>query len=138
MKNKLNKILKLKINDLRKEKILKSDLLMHSFKDGLDIVYAPFDHINKEAKIVIIGITPGWTQLKEAYKYIIKNQHLDTKTLMNFAKRKASFSGVMRNNLISWLDQIQLSKFLKVTSCKNLFDNLEDDEIDTLFDGVMI
>ncbi len=48
---------------------LSNDLLIDESGD-LSIFYAPFDHINVDAKIVICGITPGFQQailaLKEA------------------------------------------------------------------------
>ena len=64
MQNLLNKIKAIGLDDLKKEIILKSDLVIHSDNKGLDVVYAPFEHINNKAKVVIVGITPGWTHLK--------------------------------------------------------------------------
>ena len=34
----------------------------------LDIFYAPFDYLNRDAKIVIIGITPGLQQMTNAIR----------------------------------------------------------------------
>src|SRR3546814_17754774 len=31
----------------------------HHGQKSLDIAYAPFDHVNRQAEIVIVGLTPG-------------------------------------------------------------------------------
>jgi hypothetical protein len=129
MQNQLNKIKKLEIVDLNKENIFKSGLLMHSDKKGLDIIYAPFENINKKAKVVIVGITPGWTQLKESYKYVIKNKNLSDHLLKKQAKRHASFSGSMRRRLIGWLDDIGIQKSLDIKSSSLLFDISSQDAL---------
>jgi hypothetical protein len=39
------------------------------FADGSITIYdIPFEHINRNAKVVFVGITPGWTQLQEAWE----------------------------------------------------------------------
>ena len=77
IQNLLNKIKTLSLDDLKKDYILKSDLAIHSDQKGLDVVYAPFEHINNKAAVVIVGITPGWTQLKNSYEYVIDNKNTD-------------------------------------------------------------
>ena len=131
MQNLLNKIKALGLDDLKKENILKSDLVIHSDNKGLDVVYAPFEHINNKAKVVIVGITPGWTQLKNSYKYVIENENTDNNILKMRAKRYASFSGTMRTRLIKWLDEIGVSNALGFDSCSIPFDNLDDETIHT-------
>ena len=129
MTNQLNKIKKLDIKDLNKEKIFKSGLLIHSGDKGLDIIYAPFESINKKAKVVIVGITPGWRHLTDSYKYIIKNKNLSDDVLKIEAKRYACFSGTMRNRLIGWLDDIGAQKSLGIQSSSLLFDTLVQDAL---------
>src|SRR4051794_37944731 len=37
-------------------------------RDGdLRVYYAPFDHVNESARLVLVGITPGWSQMQDAY-----------------------------------------------------------------------
>lgn len=37
--------------------------------DGvIEVCYAPFEHINPQARVVIVGITPGRTQMLNALK----------------------------------------------------------------------
>jgi hypothetical protein len=131
MQNLLNKIKELNLDDLKKDNILKSDLLIHSDRRGLDVVYAPFEHVNKKAKVIIVGITPGWTQLKSSYKYVIENKNAGDDILKIQAKRYASFSGAMRTRLIRWLDEIGVSEALRVETCSMLFNDLNDKTIHT-------
>ncbi|WP_197474773.1 hypothetical protein, partial [Oleiphilus sp. HI0079] len=64
--------------------------------------YAPMDHINPEARIVLVGITPGITQAKNAYEAAQSslNEGASLKEALETAKLTASFSGTMRKNLI--------------------------------------
>lgn len=73
---------------------LNDDLLME--RDGkLSIYYAPFDYTNTQAKVVIVGITPGKTQmvnaLNEAHRQL--NRGASMEDALRAAKRTASFSG---------------------------------------------
>jgi hypothetical protein len=38
----------------------------HAEQNGLKMYYSPFDWANTDAKIIILGITPGWTQMEIA------------------------------------------------------------------------
>jgi hypothetical protein len=44
-----------------------SDFCLHR-EDCLEIYYAPFDYINRAAKIMLLGITPGYTQMEIGYR----------------------------------------------------------------------
>src|SRR5690349_2224573 len=70
----------------------------------LHVAYAPFDHVAAEARLVVVGITPGLTQavaaLQEARKGLSAG-HSHAQVLRN-AKLTASFSGgAMRSNLVA-------------------------------------
>ena len=43
--------------------LLVPDLLMAEEGD-LRMFYAPFDSVNESARLIILGITPGWTQME--------------------------------------------------------------------------
>ncbi len=93
-------------------------------KDGnLDICYAPFEYINPEAKIVLVGITPGKQQmlnaLAEARRQLDKGAG-DFEVLMA-AKRFAGFSGELRANLIKLLDHVGIQRWLSISTCADLF-----------------
>lgn len=92
--------------------------------DGpLQVCYIPFDHINYNAKLVIVGITPGQTQLVNAIKETkrcLDQGFADDEILMR-AKATAAFSGSMRPNLVSLLDCIGLQHWLGLPTCAELF-----------------
>lgn len=94
----------------------------------LSTYYIPFDHVNTKAKIVIVGITPGFTQWKnamyEAQKQLLSGAEEQTASVA--AKQTGAFSGAMRNNLISLLDEIGIHTLLGVDSCTLLFSTRAD------------
>lgn len=102
--------------------LLPKSLLIDAEAD-LSIYYVPFDYINQDAKIVIVGITPGFTQLKNALiaaQSNIKAGKSFDETLIDI-KKKAAFSGAMRKNLVDMLDFVGIQKWLGINSCADLF-----------------
>ena len=89
----------------------------------LSIYYAPFDYINNNAKLVICGITPGFSQAKTAL--MKAQQSLANEATFaeasKLAKNTASFSGKMRSNLVNILDDIGIADKLGVFSTASLF-----------------
>ena len=62
----------LELNTFEKKDILNEKFLLIKEKN-MEIYYAPHNEIiNDNAKIFIIGITPGWTQTKIAYETAYK------------------------------------------------------------------
>lgn len=107
----------------------KTDLLVPQFQlfkdQNLEIYYAPFDFINTQAKVAIVGITPGWTQMEIAFRQArtaLRNG-LTISAALQEAKGKASFAGTMRKNLVSMLDETRLQKALGLESCDSMFGN---------------
>lgn len=102
---------------------LPAELLLAS-EGNLQTFYAPFDHINTSARIVICGITPGLQQascaLDEARKQLRQGASLEH--ARQAAKETASFVGAMRDNLIGMLDHVGLHTLLDIKSCARLFD----------------
>jgi hypothetical protein len=43
--------------------VLKSDELLIAREGRLSVFYAPFDSVNPEARLVLLGLTPGWQQM---------------------------------------------------------------------------
>lgn len=114
-----------KLNDFDKENILIPDFNLYR-DDKISIYYAPHNEIiNKQAKIFIIGITPGWTQTSIAYKtaYERLNKNLDYDTIKYECKRNSRFAGSMRKNIIEMLDELDIPKYLNISSSLELFDN---------------
>jgi hypothetical protein len=92
--------------------------------DGrFSVAYIPFEWVNTSAKLVIVGITPGFTQWKNAISEAqrqLRGGSSDEATLVA-AQRSAAFSGPMRANLIALLDYFGLGEWLSLKSCEQLF-----------------
>lgn len=93
-------------------------------RDGaLSAHYIPFDVVNPAAKVVLVGITPGFTQWKnamvEAQRQLLAGASLEAARIA--AKRTGAFSGSMRPNLIHLLGAIGLHRWLNIDSCEALF-----------------
>lgn len=107
---------------------LKSDKLPHSLSISEDrqyqTFYAPFDYINENAKVVIVGITPGIQQASNALLKArdIMNSGGSIEEAREKAKVFASFSGAMRNNLTAMLDHIGLNEYLGISTTQSLFE----------------
>lgn len=85
--------------------------------------YAPFDHINPNARVVLLGMTPGTQQASNALKALrvaLDQGHGGAEALA-MAKATASFSGAMRSNLVAMLDSIGLHEKLGIGCCADLF-----------------
>lgn len=122
-KNYEQKLLQLPLKATYEKEDLMTEDFLHSKDNKIEIYWAPFDYINKEAKVIILGITPGWTQMELAFNYVRHHIHEENhEQMLCNAKKQASFGGtVMRRNLIEMLDGIELNKFLKIDSCNELF-----------------
>lgn len=117
-------IIKLPIKDkYTKDELLIEDLLV-SKENNIEIYYAPHnEYINKEAKIFIIGITPGFQQMSTAIKAARDGfeKGLRIEEIQQICKREGRFSGSLRKNIISMLDDLGLNKLLNIESCSELF-----------------
>lgn len=111
--------------DFQDESASKPRLLIPASTDGrLRTYYAPFDYVNTEAHLVIVGITPGRTQMNKANQaacLAIRAGMTDEETLLR-AKKAASFGGEMRDKLTELLDHSGVNKRLGISSCKSLWD----------------
>jgi len=112
---------------LSKEQLFVKQLLLHEEHD-MSIYYVPYEYVNTAAKVMIIGITPGFTQMEVA----IRSAREDLANGVSYdlidqrAKKLASFAGSMRKNLIDMLDQIELPAALGIKSSELLFYELRD------------
>jgi hypothetical protein len=90
----------------------------------LSIHYAPWDWVNTEAKVMLVGITPGAFQATEALREAqacLRAGRPAEETLRR-ADATGSFAGPMRSNLVTMLDGIGLAEALGVDSSARLFD----------------
>ncbi|ONI43758.1 hypothetical protein AN641_09225 [Candidatus Epulonipiscioides gigas] len=112
-----------------KEKYTKNDLLIPELlvdkNNFIEIYYAPHnEYINKEAKIFIIGITPGFKQMNKAIITAKNgfNNNLNIETIQKNCKEQARFSGTLRKFMINMLDEIQLNRKLQIDTTARLFE----------------
>jgi hypothetical protein len=89
----------------------------------LQVCYAPFDYINPNARVVIVGLTPGRQQmlnaLKEARRQLDSGN--DDMQVLTAAKSVGAFSGEIRTHLVSLLDNIGINRWLGLSSCSEFF-----------------
>jgi hypothetical protein len=102
--------------------MLRPELLLYEH-GPLSIRYCPFDQMKPEAKLVIIGITPGLQQMflscQEARRSLFDGQ---TGTdVLRRAGAVGGFAGTMRTNLVAMLDGIGLPAVLGIDSTQSLF-----------------
>src|SRR5512142_141142 len=82
----------------------------------LQVCYAPFEYINPNARVVIVGITPGRQQmlnaLSEARRQI--DMGSDDMQVVKAAKSVGAFSGDIRTHLVNLLDNVGISSWLGI------------------------
>ncbi len=108
----------------KEDEHLPKRLLIKEYSDDtFKTYYAPFDYINRKAKVVICGITPGLQQalcaLIEAREQLAFGNSMDH--VLFSAKQKASFCGDMRSNLVKILDNADLPRCLGIRTTDDLF-----------------
>ncbi len=101
----------------------KSDILNKNFElfsnQNMKIYYAPHNEIvNEQAKIFIVGITPGWMQTQIAYQTAHNGlvSGLNYISIKKECKKNSRFAGSMRKNLIKMLDELNFNNKLKLDS----------------------
>ncbi|WP_409291470.1 hypothetical protein [Peribacillus sp. SCS-37] len=121
------------IQNLEADHLDKQDLLIPRFliekEAGLALYYAPHNEwINREARVVVAGITPGWHQMKTAFEAARAGMELgmDLDQLLQHIKRSARFAGTMRKNLIEMLDGCGLHEHLGLSGASELFGSRDD------------
>lgn len=93
-------------------------------QDGpIEVCYAPFEYVNPQARIVIVGVTPGRKQMLNAVRECRRqlDAGVDDQSALRAAKLTGAFSGAMRPNLVSLLDAVGLNRWLGLQSCTDLF-----------------
>jgi len=93
-------------------------------QDGrIRVAYAPFDHVTTNAKLVIVGMTPGLSQATVALA--AARHHLtngvDLGEALRRVKLTASFSGALRSNLVTMLDSIGVHGLFDLKTTADLF-----------------
>ena len=108
--------------ELTKAELRVPEFCLHQ---GLDceIYYVPFDYCKPKAKLLIAGITPGWTQMELAYRSLVAAlaEGRDWPESYAAVEQSASFAGSMRTNLVSMLNDLDVPRYLGVESSDELF-----------------
>jgi hypothetical protein len=94
------------------------------FTDGpLAAYYAPFHDMNLKARVAIVGLTPGWTQMERAFRTARQGlaEGVEDEALFRLITRASDFAGYMRKMLVKWFDEIALNTRLEILSCAALF-----------------
>jgi hypothetical protein len=106
----------------------KHDIQRRAFlleRDGrLAVYYAPFhSQVNESARVMIVGLTPGWTQAKIAYERCseVLNRGGTQAEALAAVSADAPFAG-MRSRLCRWLDELSVAAWLNIDSTQALFD----------------
>jgi hypothetical protein len=111
------------IERLGKEGISSAELnLGHDGQYGLQ--YIPFEHVNRDARLVIVGITPGNTQLQLAYtcaQALLRKGFGESDILIE-AKKAGAFGGAsMKPNLLKMLRHFRFEKLLGIADADMLW-----------------
>lgn len=87
--------------------------------------YTPFDYVNENAKLCIVGITPGSTQLensiKEANNILRTSNNLSDEEILRKVKPVGAFSGSLRTYLVMILNRIGIKKVFGIKDSAELF-----------------
>lgn len=108
------------------EHLLTDSLRLYGDRE-LEMFYAPFESINRSARVAIVGITPGFQQMEIAIRFArasLVSGGTNSEACIG-AKAHASFAGTMRVNLIAMLNGIGLREELGIPDCGRLFDTFQ-------------
>ena len=110
------------------EELTQSDLLLLKTLGPVQSFYAPFEAINHDAKVVIVGICPGQQQWRNALiaAKVGLEQQVSEENILKLAKNSGAFSGPIRKNLTQLLDHIGLHNQLGIHTTAELFSNHQD------------
>ena len=104
--------------------VVTSDFLLGE-EGRIEVYYAPLHGVTTDAKIIIVGITPGIQQMVAAFAEARRLLHEGMKPphLFKEIRRRMAFKGPMRTNLIDMLDKIGAADRLELASTARLFDD---------------
>ncbi len=106
-----------------------SDVLTSRFlldrEDRLEVYYAPLHGITTGARVVIVGLTPGKSQVLKALQAArtLLSEGWRPPRIFDEIRRRMAFAGPMRRNLITMLDKIGVAERLDLPTTAALFDD---------------
>jgi hypothetical protein len=111
---------------LTQRHLLNDDYLI-GYEGELQVFYAPFDAISTTARLVLVGITPGWQQMRLAFEAcrdaLVRGG--GDRDCLAAAKETAAFAG-MRTRIVGWLDELGVAAWLDIESTSALFEDRHD------------
>ncbi|QOY95628.1 hypothetical protein IM543_07205 [Massilia sp. UMI-21] len=86
--------------------------------------YIPFESVHAQARVVVVGITPGFAQWRNAMREAQRRLAAggDDDTVLRAARLAGAFSGAIRPNFVALLDAIGVQRWLGIASCATVFD----------------
>ncbi|OON64002.1 hypothetical protein B0920_11855 [Massilia sp. KIM] len=86
--------------------------------------YIPFESVNPAARVVVVGISPGFVQWKNAMREAQRQLAAGAARadILRAARLTGAFSGAIRPNFVALLDAIGVQRWLGIASCASLFD----------------
>ena len=112
--------------------LTKADLLLPQFRlhqettraGLLEIYYSPIDVVNTGARVVCIGICPGFAPMQLAYQEArdCLKAGIEYEETQERAKRRAQWAGQTRVNLIAMLDALNVPRGIGAPDGAALFD----------------
>lgn len=115
------------IRALELDAIASSDYIPAQFllaRDGrYSSHYIPFESVNRAARVVVVGISPGFAQWKNAMREAQHQMGLGAArdAVLRAARQAGAFSGPIRANFVALLDAIGVQRWLGIASCASLF-----------------
>jgi hypothetical protein len=89
-----------------------------------ELQYTPFEYVNRDAKLVIVGITPGNTQLELAYQTaqkLLKVERPEAEVLVEIKKTGAFGGPSMKPNLLKMLRHFRFEALLGINDVESLW-----------------
>ena len=113
---------------LTREQLQGPEFLLHQ-AGRLAIYYAPFDYVNPQAKVVLVGITPGFRQMEialRASRDALLAGDTDYAAICARVKYQASFAGPIRRFLLTILDGVGIPQALGIPASASLYAERSD------------
>jgi hypothetical protein len=117
-----SRIKSLNLSDLSREDACQSFMIARC--RSLSLCYAPLSRLNLDAGLILVGLTPGWSQmhlaLVEAGRRLQEAEALSSRDIDEI-HLKCYFAGTMRRNLVQMLDSVDVNNYLGLASTSALF-----------------
>ena len=94
----------------------------------VEVFYAPLHGYTRGARVIILGLTPGISQMVQAFREArqLLYEGWEGQALFGEIRRRMAFLGTMRANLIAMLDEIGVARQLDLETTADLFAEASD------------